>query len=97
MVIFNGQADACVPVTDNAWWTRSMGYPEKAKWAGWDASDGTNGGYLTQYAVPGGGSFSFATVRGSGHMCPQMQPRYTYDLAHAFITGAGFAGRGQEL
>jgi hypothetical protein len=65
--IFNGQADACVPVTDNQWWTRSMGYPEKAGWAPWSASDGSNGGYVTEYSVPGSGSFTFATVRGSGH------------------------------
>ena len=40
------QADACVPVTDNQWWTRSMGYPEKAGWTAWTASDGSNGGYV---------------------------------------------------
>lgn len=25
VLIYNGDADACVPVTDNAWWTASMG------------------------------------------------------------------------
>jgi hypothetical protein len=32
------------------------------------------GGYVTQYAPPSGtGSFTFTTVRGSGHMVPQVR------------------------
>lgn len=66
-----------------------MGYPEKTKWTSWTASDGSNGGYLTTYNPPGTGSFSFAVVRGAGHMAAQTQPLYAYDLAHAFIMGTG--------
>jgi hypothetical protein len=68
IVIMNGEADACVPITDNQWWTSSMGYPVHAPWAGWTASDGTLGGYITKYAPAGNSNFTFVTVRGSGHM-----------------------------
>ena len=35
------------------------------------------GGYVTRYTTPAsanGGSFDFLTIRGAGHMVPQMQP-----------------------
>lgn len=72
---------ACVPVTDNQWWTRSMGYPEKNKWTSWTASDGSNGGYLTTYNPPGTGSFSFAVVRGAG--------KFYYSPTHAAASAPG--------
>lgn len=45
-----------------------MGYPVKgAGWTQWTASDGTPGGYVTQYSPPGTGAFAFITVRAAGH------------------------------
>jgi carboxypeptidase C (cathepsin A) len=87
VVIFNGDADACVPITDNQWWTKSMNYPVAAPWSQWTASDGSLGGYVTRYAPAGNSNFTFITVRGSGHMVPSMQPLYAYDLAAHFVTG----------
>ena len=72
VVILNGEADACVPITDNQWWTASMGYAVKTPWSAWTASDGTTGGYVTEYAPPNKGRFTFITVRGAGHMVPQV-------------------------
>lgn len=87
MYIFNGDADGCVPITDNEWWTASMGYPVKQGWTQWTASDGTPGGYSTDYAPPGGGNFSFISIRAAGHMVHQTQPVYGYDLFYRAIMG----------
>ena len=87
VVIFNGEADGCVPITDNQFWTRSMGYPVKTPWSAWSAADGTTGGYVTEYAPPGGGNFTFITVRAAGHMVAQTQPIYGYELFYNGIFG----------
>jgi carboxypeptidase C (cathepsin A) len=87
ILIFNGQSDACVPSTDNQWWTRSMGLPVKSRWAPWSATDGSNGGYVIEYDTGGAHRFTFATVRGAGHMVAQVQPLYASDLAKKFLAG----------
>ena len=66
IVIYNGEADACVPITDNQWWTDSLNLPTITPWTSWAASDGSAGGYITTYQAPG--SFAFITIRGAGHM-----------------------------
>jgi carboxypeptidase C (cathepsin A) len=88
IVIYNGEADACVPITDNQWWTDSLNLTTIAPWTAWAADDGTTGGYITTYQSPG--SFSFVTIRGAGHMVPQVQPVYALQFAKAAITGTGF-------
>jgi len=37
ILIYNGEADACVPLTDNQWWTASMNYTLKPRWTAWVA------------------------------------------------------------
>lgn len=54
VLVYNGDADACVPATDNEWWTASMNYSVAQPWHAWLASDGTLGGYVTEYAPPRG-------------------------------------------
>lgn len=74
ITIYAGDVDGCVPSLDNFWWTSSMGYPlveGTSAWQAWTASDGSLGGYVTRFAppdAPAGGSFTFLTVRGAGHM-----------------------------
>jgi serine carboxypeptidase-like clade 1 len=67
VVVYNGEADLCVPFTDNEWWTKSMNYTEKEGWAPWFV-DGAHGSYLGGYRVNYDHNFTFATVRGAGHM-----------------------------
>ena len=46
-------------------------------------------GYVTSYAGGGNPSvsnFTFATVKGSGHMVPQYQPKRGMELFRSFIT-----------
>jgi hypothetical protein len=87
IVIYNGEADACVPITDNQWWTDSLNLTTTQPWTAWASADGTTGGYSTVYQAPG--SFAFITIRGAGHMVPQVQPVYAFEFAKASITGAG--------
>lgn len=47
-----------------------MGYPVKSAWKPWTATDGSLGGFITQYAPAGGKTFDFVTIRGAGHMVP---------------------------
>lgn len=161
IVIYNGEADACVPITDNQWcarppttrrrggrhgararrgaalcdaprahparsppasppaclrrWTDSLNLPTITPWTSWQASDGTAGGkfnvspqlvhpfpltpfppthntgYITTYQAPG--SFAFVTIRGAGHMVPQVQPLYALDFARSAIVRAHTATR----
>ena len=69
VVIYNGEADLCVPYTDNEWWVRSMNYTVASPWTAWSVPGEEGdyvGGYLTTYNNKGK-NFHFATVRGAGY------------------------------
>jgi hypothetical protein len=66
VLIYNGEADACVPWLDNAAWVASMNFTVAQGWTSWE-SLGQNAGYVTQYTSPSGSHFDFATVKGAGH------------------------------
>ena len=56
-----------------------MNVPVVAAWRPWTTTGGSVGGYVTQYAR----NFTFITVRGAGHMVPQVRTfiyMYTYSL-----------------
>lgn len=90
VLVYNGEADLCVPYTDNEYWTRSMGYSVAKPWTAWEVQGEQGayvGGYVIHYAPPGGGNFSFATVRGAGHMVPETRPEAALALLTAWTTG----------
>ena len=68
--------------SDNQWWTSSFattqGFATASGWASWQADSENVGGYITRYTPTGGtaGSFAFTTVRGAGHMVPQVRIRH---------------------
>lgn len=66
VLIYNGEADACVPWIDNEWWVRSMNFSVAKPWTAWE-SNSQVAGYITQYQTPAGKEFNFATVKGAGH------------------------------
>lgn len=66
VVIFNGDADACVPYTDNEEWTSGMGFSVAEAWHPW-LVDQQVAGYVTKYQTSGNGGFRFMTVKGAGH------------------------------
>ncbi len=47
VLIYNGEADACVPWLDNEWWTRSMNYSVVTPWTAWQSNDQV-AGYIVQ-------------------------------------------------
>ena len=53
----------------------------KDDWRAWEVNNQV-AGYVTSY---GGGSFSFATVKGAGHMVPQFQPVNAVEMFRRFI------------
>ena len=63
VLIFNGDADSCVPFTDNEEWTSNMNYQVKSKWRPWYVNEQV-AGYVTEYEQ----GFTFLTVKGAGHV-----------------------------
>uniref|UniRef100_A0A7S1FH13 Carboxypeptidase n=1 Tax=Noctiluca scintillans TaxID=2966 RepID=A0A7S1FH13_NOCSC len=93
VLIYNGDADACVPYNGNEQWIGELegrGILQETKaWAPWVvANASTPAGYITEYSVPGAStSFHFATVRLAGHMVPQFQPAAASELLRMFLHG----------
>jgi carboxypeptidase C (cathepsin A) len=86
VLIFNGDADACVPVTDNQEWTSNLGIPVQTPWHAWTINDQV-AGYATTYQL---NNFTFATVKGAGHMVPQYKPIQALDMLRRFLTQQPF-------
>jgi len=89
VVVYNGEADLCVPFTDNEWWTSSMGYAEVDSWGPWSVA-GEHGSFLGGYRVNYAHNFTFATVRGAGHMVPETRPEAALELFRRGVLGKGF-------
>lgn len=91
VLIYNGDADDCVPYHGNEEWTTDLASQgllvEKSPWHPWYLNEKKKTipqGYATTYDVPGsnGKDFSFITIRLAGHMVPA----FRNDAAFAFIT-----------
>jgi len=90
VLIYNGDADACVPYTDNEAWTTKFaetnGLEETSPWHPWAAgimpSNPQVAGYATKYDV---NNFTFVTVKGAGHMVPQVKPIQALAMFEKFL------------
>lgn len=91
VTVFNGEADLCVPFTDNEYWTSSMNYSVTKGWGPWEVA-GAHGSYLGGMRVVYGANsnFVFATVRGAGHMCAETRPEASLELFKRAVLGKGF-------
>jgi hypothetical protein len=98
ILIYNGDADACVPYIGNELWTTGMearGHvTEVDSWHTWfmDESDAVAAGASTSYAVVDGdddtgASFQFVTIRLSGHEVPGFAPRAGFKVFEKFVNG----------
>ena len=87
VLVYNGEADLCVPYTDNEYWTRSMNYTVDSDWAAW-AVNGEEGPYVGGYRTKYANNFTFATVRGAGHMVPETRAEAALTMFVNHITGA---------
>jgi len=80
-LIYNGDVDCCVPYTDNEMWTSSLGFPIKDDWRPWIVNNQV-AGYVTVYD---NNDFTFATIKGAGHMVPQFKPPEAFALFQRFL------------
>lgn len=91
MLIFNGDADACVPYNGNEVWIEQLEEKgilrQTSPWSPWYVrTHSVPAGYITEYKSPNfSASFSFATVRLAGHMVPQFQPEPAFTLMSRFL------------
>jgi carboxypeptidase C (cathepsin A) len=82
-LIYNGDVDCCVPYTDNEQWTSSFGYAIQEDWRPWLVNDQV-AGYVTTYQQ---NDFTFATIKGAGHMVPQYKPVEALAMFQRFLSG----------
>ena len=91
-LIYNGDFDGCVPYLANQGWTyhvaAQMGWKEARSWQPWTV-DNQVAGYATTWVGDGANNFTFATVKGSGHMVPQYKARQALVLFKSFLDGEG--------
>lgn len=91
VLIYNGDADACVPYNGNEDWIGSLEEQGKLteikEWAPWFTSnEAAPAGYVTRYQAPGASvDFSFQTIRLAGHMVPTFQPEAGYVMIRDFF------------
>lgn len=99
LLIYNGDADACVPYKGNEEWITSLetagNLTQSKKWAPWYASSTRRtapAGYVTSYAVAGAPAvdFSFLTIRLAGHMVPTFQPKPSLVFFERFLARQPF-------
>eukprot|EP00729_Bicosta_minor_P013162 gene13163-33301_t len=82
ILLFSGDVDECVPYNGAEQWTRGFGYEEQEHWRPWVVGSSV-AGYTTVYKTPH--NFTWATVRGAGHMAPLFQPTRVYNLFERFV------------
>jgi hypothetical protein len=94
VLIYNGDADACVPYNGNEDWIGSLeakgDLTQTKAWTPWYTSKKrAPSGYITKYQAPGASvDFSFATIRLAGHMAPTFQPEASLVMLQNFFDGA---------
>lgn len=97
LLIYNGDADACVPYIANENWIARMegqgDLKESGAWTPWyTSSKRAPAGYVTKYTAPGAlpgreVDFTFKTIRLAGHMVPQFMPEAGFDMLRDFLAG----------
>lgn len=80
VLIYNGEADACVPWLDNEFLARSMNYPIVSPWQSWESLSQVAG-----YTIKYGSNLTFATIKGAGHMAPEYKPTQSWTLISKFL------------
>jgi len=96
VLIYNGDADACVPYKGNEEWISDLEtqgvLKEKAAWRPWYVAGGAKApaGYVTSYTPKSARDFSFLTVRLAGHMVPTYQPEAALAFFSRFLEGKPF-------
>mmetsp|Transcript_4582 Transcript_4582/g.13853 ORF Transcript_4582/g.13853 Transcript_4582/m.13853 type:complete len:495 (+) Transcript_4582:121-1605(+) len=98
VLIYNGDADACVPYRGNEEWIADLvsdgDLSVSEDWRPWynDVWPGTPAGYVTAYKVAAApnNDFHFLTIRLAGHMVPTFQPASSISFFSRFLQGKPF-------
>jgi len=94
VLIYNGDADACVPYIGNEDWVLGLEdqgvLTETSAWTPWYHSNKvTPAGYSTSYTAPGSNlDFTFKTIRLAGHMAPTIQPEASLQMISDFFSAS---------
>jgi hypothetical protein len=106
VLVYSGDVDAAVPYTDSQAWTYALGIPVKQKWRcaprgpspllalpvshlsrrPW-MLDNQVAGYVTVFDRNG---FTYATVKGAGHMVPETKPSAALAMFQRFLNNEPF-------
>jgi len=85
VMIYNGDADPCVPYTGDESWTKDMvaklGLSVQSDWHTWSV-DGVVAGYNIKWSK----DFQFVTVKNAGHMVPQYKPAQAFEMFKRFLS-----------
>ena len=98
VLIYNGDADDCVPYHGNEEWTTYLAsngqLTEETSWHPWYLNEKKKTipqGYATTYTVPGSTKdFSFITIRLAGHMVPAFRNDAAFAFFSRFLAGEKF-------
>jgi carboxypeptidase C (cathepsin A) len=77
VLIYSGDADACVPYNGSEEWTRKLGIAPTNPWHSYYVNSGGSnhvGGYVTNY----GTNFQYVTIKHAGHMVPKFEPETAF-------------------
>jgi len=77
VLIYSGDADACVPYNGSQEWTRKLGIAPTNPWHSYYVNSGGSnhvGGYVTNY----GTNFQYVTIKHAGHMVPKFEPETAF-------------------
>ena len=89
VLIYNGDTDPGLNSFFGEWWVNSLGLKVSEQWRPWTLDGGTEvAGYVPKFSSTSSkGSFDYLTIRGSGHMVPQMKPRAAFEMLKAWLHG----------
>jgi carboxypeptidase C (cathepsin A) len=90
ILIYSGNADACVPTPGSEQWTSGLGFNEIDAWRPWTGPiNGADqaGGFATTYQP---NNFSFVTLTLSGHMAPQFVPEAASIMLDRFLNDKAY-------
>ncbi len=82
ILIFSGDTDAIIPYIDSIRWIESLGLTVKEDTRFWYLGENRLGGNVTEYD-----GITFATIKGAGHMAPEMKKEENLWLIEKFIAG----------
>ncbi|KAF7028605.1 hypothetical protein CFC21_040496 [Triticum aestivum] len=81
--LYSGDMDDVCPITATRYSVKDLNLTITNPWRPWYTPDSEVGGYAQQYK----GGFTFASVRGAGHMVPSFQPKRSLVLFYSFMKG----------